>query len=322
MSEARKAAAYTAMLRKQFRGYRDSRFADHDRLFESRRDGGPIVFRKSYAEANLLIPPFASPAQRQAVARLIPTRQRHRHFGSMQSSQALAQSIFGCMAVFDLLPLIANVEAECGRLAFGDDLTETAIRLEESVNTLGEPRATSLDVSLDRPRVAIECKLAETKFGTCSRPSLTARDAAYPEHHCDGSYTHQRGRVTRCSLSEIGVRYWRHLEALFGWDANMDHHPCPLASTYQLVRNVLAACVDSSGTLEPTAGHALIIYDDQNPAMHTGGEGDRQWTTAQEALRVPGILRRVSWRNFMVQWPSHPVLDWLRAEANAKYGFS
>jgi hypothetical protein len=160
------------------------------------------------------------------------------------------------------------------------------------------------------------------KFGTCSRLRLTPQDAAYSANHCDGSYTHQRGRLSRCSLTEVGVQYWRHLDEIFGWNADVDHHPCPLAFTYQLARNVLAASVDSCGSFQPTAGHTLIIYDDRNPAMLKGGEGDRQLTDTQDGLRFAGILRRVSWRNFMAQWPSHPVLDWLQAEANAKYGFA
>ena len=43
---------------------------------------------------------------------------------------------------------------------------------------------------------------------------------------------------------------------------------CPLQGTYQLARNVLAACVQPDGTVDANSGHALVIYDDRNPAAH------------------------------------------------------
>src|ERR1019366_10734725 len=41
---------------------------------------------------------------------------------------------------------------------------------------------------------------------------------------------------------------------------------------------------------------------------------------ASEALRVPGLLRRLSWQAFIYQWPNDPVLGWLKQELAAKYG--
>jgi hypothetical protein len=31
-------------------------------------------------------------------------------------------------------------------------------------------------------------------------------------------------------------------------------------------------------------------------------------------LRVPGLLRRLSWQDFILQWPNDQVLDWLKEE--------
>ena len=92
-------------------------------------------------------------------------------------------------------------------------------------------------------QVAVECKLGEMKFGSCSRPMRELVDPQY----CDGSYTIQRERTKRCVLSQNGVLYWLHLEKLFGWSSEIDHLECPLNATYQLVRNVLAACLDEKG---------------------------------------------------------------------------
>ena len=79
-------------------------------------------------------------------------------------------------------------------------------------------------------------------------------------------------------------------------------------------------CVDEAGALDLKRGHALIIYDARNPSMVAGGEGDRQWRAASDALIVPGLLRRLSWQAFISQWPNDPVLGWLKQELAAKYG--
>jgi len=90
-----------------------------------------------------------------------------------------------------------------------------------------------------------------------------------------------------------------------------------LASTYQLPRNVLAACVPEDGALAMDRGHALIIYDRRNPTM-PGGEGDRPWRGASATLREPAVLRRLSWQDFIGN--GRAALNWLKEELGAKYG--
>jgi hypothetical protein len=231
----------------------------------------------------------------------------------------LAQSVFGVIEVLGCLPQLSAVKSEDGLLAFGPTLIDTKLKFEKEIRTLGEQprRATSVDVSFEgKYRVAVECKLAEREFGTCSRTRLRAED----EHHCDGSYSRQGQRTERCALTQIGVRYWRHLEELFGWSSKTDHQYCPLNKTYQLVRNVLAACVGDDDKLHIDRGHALVIYDQRNPTMAKDGPCDRAWRSAYEALRTPGTLRRLSWLAFIAQWPSDAVLDWLKDQLAAKYG--
>jgi hypothetical protein len=241
----------------------------------------------------------------------------------MRSSQALAQSVFGTIAVLNRLPLLSDVKSEDGRPAFGQMSSQPKLDSEKAIETLGELRRTSIDVWFEGPyRVAVECKLSEVDFGTCSRPRLRPDDASYETQYCDGTYTHQKNRTRRCSLTTLGVRYWDYTAELFGWPSETDHRPCPLASRYQLVRNILAACVDEKGALDQQHGHALIIYDARNPSMVSGGKGDRQWREASDALRFPGLLRRLSWQAFISQWPTDPVLGWLKQELVAKYGLS
>src|SRR5262249_38498788 len=141
------------------------------------------------------------------------------------------------------------------------------VRLEDPITHLGEPTSTSVDVLFrNGRRIAVECKFAEEAFGACSRPSLAPTDG----RHCDGTYTIQGGRKARCSLTAIGVKYWTYVPTLFTWSAEDDHRPCPLAIPYQLVRNVLAACVSADGSIDPAA-HALVLYDARNPAFQGGG---------------------------------------------------
>src|SRR5262245_29067048 len=234
---------YAVSLRSAFRAYRGIRFAAQDHLFEPRPPGGPVVFDRDHVAANLLIPPTASAQDRRRIIDLIPPGQRHRHFGSMQSSQALAQSVFGTITILNRLPLISAIVAEDGLAAFGPNLDGSKLELEKAIQTLGEPRRTSIDVWFEGPyRVAVECKLAEVDLGTCSRPRLRPDKPSYATQYCEGTYTRQRNRTARCPLTTLGVRYWDYTAELFGWSGETDHRPCPLASPYQLVRNVLAVC--------------------------------------------------------------------------------
>ena len=163
----------------------------------------------------------------------------------------------------------------------------------------------------------MECKLSESAFGTCSRPRLPRDNPSY----CDGTYSVQHGRRTRCALTEIGVQYWQHAPAVLDWDPDVDHSPCPLKRTYQLVRNVLAATVREN-RVETASGHALIIYDERNPAFWPGGEARSAYDAVCAALRDPGLLRTVSWQRIIGQLSAVRDLRWLVDGLEAKYGLT
>lgn len=281
----------------------------------------PPVFARDSVVHNLLYPPGASAAIHGQILSSLPASERHRHFGSMRSSQALAQSVFGSLAVLGKTQVLADVPAEDGRPAFGEEVAKSAVTLEMSIRHLGEPRPTSVDVWLEgTQRVAVECKLTEPEFGTCSRPSLReGRDRNYERDHCDGTYTQQRSRSSRCTLTEIGVRYWEYVPKLFQWPGDSDLKPCPLRATYQLVRNVLAACVRPDGSIDFGA-HALVIYDERNPAFRSGGHSDKQWNAATSALLRPESLRRCSWQTLAKHLAHDVDLVWLVDGLRAKYG--
>lgn len=287
-------------------------------------DGGrqqrrPPVLKPDFAAKNVLVPSDVTRAEE--IRGLIRPAQRHRHFSSLRSSQALAQSVFGAMSTFGRLELLARIPAECGRPAFFEEFDDWKIALEHDVDTLGEPRSTSVDVLLSGParQVAIECKFTEAEFGTCSRPRLRPGDGAYSEQRCDGNYRVQEGRSDRCALTAIGVKYWDHLPKLFAWPADYDHEPCPLRAAYQLARNALAAVVTADGNVDLDRGHALILYDARNPAFQPGGAADRQLQDAINACLVPGLLRCLSWQRLITSIATAPDLTWLLDALRDKY---
>ena len=279
----------------------------------------PPVLRPEFGAKSVLVPP--DPAKASAVVSAVPDGERHRWFRSFKSSQALAQSVFGAVVAFGHLDVLDGILADCGRPAFLADTRSTSLVLEHNVRNLGEPRPTSVDVFLEARsrRVAIECKFMEREFGTCSRTRLRPDDSNYAEQHCDGNYRIQRGRRTRCALTEIGVRYWTFLPGLFNWGAGRDLRPCPFSGTYQLARNALAATVTADGCSRGL-GHVLVIYDARNPEFAAGGAAQRQYESALAACRVPGLLRRLSWQRLAGALTGAPEFAYLVAGLAGKYG--
>ena len=195
--------------------------------------------------------------------------------------------------------------------------------LEHQVQTLGEPRRTSVDVLLEAGsrRVAVECKFTEREFGVCSRPKLRPDESSYADQHCDGNYRVQRQRRNRCALTEIGVRYWTFLPELFDWSADEDMIPCPLSTVYQLARNALAATVTDAG-IDPDSGHVLVVYDARNPEFALGGAAQRQYDAISAASRIPGLIRRVSWQHVTGCLGAAPELAYLVTALSEKYGIA
>ncbi len=286
----------------------------------------PPVFKSEYTNHNLLFPNTGDSNYKAQLTNVIPQSRRHRWFRSMTSSQALAQSVFGNLHLLGCVHVLEGLQTEDGSPFL--DYLPLRVELEYEVNCLGEPRPTSVDVLFEGPhryRIAVECKLSEPDVGSCSRPRLTPDDANYCRDYCDGSYAPQRGRIERCSLTAIGVRYWDHVPALFDWSSEDDQPECPLRLTYQLVRNVLAACVrqgDLGGatTASPVHGHAVLLYDERNPAFLDGGAGDREFRNVSKALKVGSLLRRCSWQALAGTLGQVPQLGWLVDGMARKYG--
>jgi hypothetical protein len=310
--------------------YRGLHFRDRDDIFDCTHISRtrPPVFQPSHARENLLYKPCATEKECKKLEALLPASKRHRWFRSMKSSQALAQSVFGNLYLSDKLSCLDALKGDDGQSLFAPTTEQNGNRycqLEHEVHHLGEypSRCTSIDVLLGAEyKVAIECKLTEPDVGACSRPQLKPDDASYESQFCDGCYERQRGRTRLCSLSEIGVRYWDFVPLLFNWSADSALNPCPLNTTYQLVRSMLAICVHPDGTVRTDSGHVVLLCDERNPAFGPNGKGFKAWNEVKSALKMPELLQKCTWQEVATAISRCPEIGWLADGLKRKYGFN
>jgi hypothetical protein len=296
--------------------YRDTVFPHDTRFFRLGEDRQrPPVYLKEHADHNVLQP--SDPVLTKLVLDSIPEGRRHKWFRSMKSSQALAQSIFGNLKAHRRLDCLLDVRADDDDLpAFGDGRIDPAgVELEHSVGRglLNEPRPTDIDVWISgRTVVCVECKFTEAEVGQCSRPLC-------PTHRftCNGKCEQQPGRQYRCALARQGVRYWSHIPEILTWSLEEDAQPCKLLAPYQLVRNILAATVED-GRVHPDRGHALLVYDERNPAFWHSEQGT--FEKLRRDLDHPAMLRRCSWQSIVRVMDEYDDLKWLVKALGEKYG--
>lgn len=286
------------------------------------QDGRPPVFVRNESWRNVIINPTASQQEIDRLLALVPEGEKHKWFGSMNSSQALAQSVLGNLFIHDSLHYLSELKDDEGMDLFGNaKISSDNFEMEKKIDYLGEPRQTSLDgyISGDY-QIAIECKFTEAEVGPCSRPQLTPKDSNYESDYCDGTYSVQKARKMRCSLTERGILYWRYVPQLFKWTIDSDLNPCPLNKNYQLVRNILAAGVKPDRTVSLNDGHAILIYDERNPAFQQGGNGLIAYTETRMALQEPTMLRKCSWQRVVQHIREKDILSWLTENLSLKYG--
>ena len=105
-----------------------------------------LVFFREFEVGNLLIDPKLNEDDRTYLINMIPALDRHGLFGSLRSSQALTQTVFGSLAAMGRLDLLANLETEEGERPFQPGpLGQADLQLEVKVSHLNEPRPTSKD---------------------------------------------------------------------------------------------------------------------------------------------------------------------------------
>ena len=315
--------SYKAELSQRYWEYRRSKFPAGQAFFDQPHPRGvrPPVFCVGEAWRNVIVKPNASQQETDRLLGLVSVLDRHKLFGSMNSSQALAQSVLGNLAIHGLLSSLTELLDDNGMTLFGKAQILDNFAMEFKADYLGEPRRTSLDGYIGGDyRLAIECKFTEPDVGTCSRPRLTPADSKYASEHCNRTYSKQRTRKARCTLTELGVLYWQYVTRLFCWNSDQDLSPCPLDANYQLVRNILAIGVRPSGEVSSTDGHVVLIYDERNPAFQEGGKGFRAFAATRLALREPAMLRKCSWQRVIQYMRNEGTLPWLTEQLALKYG--
>ena len=218
---------YRDKLISRFWNYKQARFGKEESLFEQEANlkKGPPVFSKSAAGWNVLIAPDATEEKRRQVLAQLPKASRHKWFRSMTSTQALAQSIFGNLKVYDSVHLLNGLLDDQGLPLFDTAvLSAENVSMEHPLTILNEPVPASIDVFLDGPyQVAIECALTEEDVAYCSTVTRAL---------CNGNYAVQMGRQERCYLTDKGLRYWEYIPKVFSWGSNVNHNPCPLHNTF------------------------------------------------------------------------------------------
>lgn len=321
---------YKKKMVEQFWSFQKRYYGGKKDLFEktySENPERPPVFVSGKASENILVNPGAGQNAQDQVKSLIPKKSRHYRFASMSSSQALAQSVFGNLIILDKLAWLKGLIGDDGTPIFiraQDNLV--APEMEKIVLYLGETsRKTNIDLFFGGSyQVAVECKLTEPEVGPCSRPRMKRNEANYDNEFCDGTYAKQRGRIEGCSLTQIGVKYWHHVPHFFRWDPLIDHDPCPLRTTYQLVRNVLAAGLKAKSGIEdeaePSAGHAVLLYDERNPQFQEGGDGWQAYNDVKNGLSNPRLLQFCTWQRVVGAMAGDRDLGWLVEGLREKYG--
>jgi hypothetical protein len=320
-----KTTEYKADLHQRYWKYKEIKFPHTQTIFDDRYDKptSPPVFIRKEARNNIIINPSASEQEKKELFALVPEGEWHKWYGSMNSSQAVAQSVLGNLFIHKVMHYLYELQDDAGLPLFGK--TQKApdnFKMEHKTDCLGEPRPTSLDGFLPGDyQIAIECKFTETEVGTCSRPKLTPSDSNYESDHCSGVYSIQRERKKRCPLTESGILYWQYIPSLFKWKTDRDLNPCPLYKNYQLVRNILAAGVDSDGKVSVDNGHVVLLYDERNPSFQKQGDGLLAYNKTQAALRELTMIRKCSWQRIVQHLRSKRILHWLTDELALKYGF-
>lgn len=169
---------YKADLLQRYWKYQETQFANEQTLFDDGyiKPASPPVFIRSKAQKNIITNPAASEQEKKRLFDLIPEGKFHKWYRSMNSSQALAQSVLGNLFVYNSLYYLSELKDDEGQDLFGKaQISSDNFEMEYKVNYLGEPRSTSLDgyVSGDY-RIAIECKFTEGRSRTVFATTNTA----------------------------------------------------------------------------------------------------------------------------------------------------
>lgn len=196
---------------------------------------------------------------------LVDPSEWHRHCRSAKSSQTLAVGFFGPAVLGDqaawaaltcaLLPAGASPGPVLHQPVFERAMKPSDL-LEHGVKT------TSIDllIETDKLVIAVECKRFESGIGRCS--------CRVPNPDGPPPKTLPGWPDCACKPDVLGrTAYWRVARDHFGLPERLAGIPCPIALSYQAIRNVAALEAlrgDRQGVL-------VVVYDLENPYFRPTG---------------------------------------------------
>lgn len=232
----------------------------------------------------------------------LPEKLWHLQHLSGRSSQIVALALLGLAWRLD--PSVRWLE-EALRLPGLLRSPAPTVRFEVGLESqlLNEsPLVTTIDflVEDEATVICLEAKFGEDGMGRCGCPV-----GAPPVANCSK-------KVLERSL------YWETAADVFFLPDRVPGKPCPIASSYQAVRNAAAARALAGVDRRPVF---VLLYDERNPYFHRidtwPGWADLLARTLQDAERLDRLwFRAVSWQELL---PQLPLDEAARARAREKH---
>jgi hypothetical protein len=116
------------------------------------------------------------------------------------------------------------------------------------------------------------------------------------------------------------VLYWKYLPTFFRIGNGIDLDPCPANKNYKLIRNILEIEVNEDGLVNDKNSHALLIYDERNPAFMKDDNSFYSYSEIGATLKRTNMLRKCSWQKITQCIRKNTILPWLTNQLAAKYG--
>jgi hypothetical protein len=262
----------------------------------------------------------------------------HDGAASPHSSQALAVSVFGTLAIHPARQVLidAILHSAFGWESAGNGPWRVDLERTLGRSLLGERQSTTqVDVLLHNETsvVMLECKFTETGGGPCSQPKRRTSRAHQGLRQCDGNYREQtnpvNGKTARCALTAKGIRYWEHIPTYFDLARDKDHVPCPFAGpAYQYMRNLLAAGEWARRRKKERGAFGLVYVAGEGfPVSAEVADPGSEWGQFITRLRpdAPVAVRAVSYQELLKAWrqcmPEDEILadlaGWIKEKVHA-----
>lgn len=228
----------------------------------------------------------------------LPEKLRHLHHLSGRSSQIVALGLLGLAWRRDpslrwleaALALPGLLQSPAPGVAFETELDSMLLSESPNVSTI------DFLVEDDGAVVCVEAKFGEDGMGRCS---------------CSAGAT----AVADCSAKVLSrPLYWETARDVFFLPERSHGSPCPIASSYQAIRNSAAARALANGR----RAVFVLVYDQRNPYFHSVGAWPGWPTlltsTLKDAERLDLLtFRAVSWQELLPQLPlEESALTWAR----------